>query len=198
MCILCGGCVDVCPEQCLELVSLERFEFPEPVLAHLEQNESAYESNCAALGRGTGDGNVSGAAMVKDETRCIRCGLCAMRCPVKEITMEAFHFRSGRKHGADPDRVIRFEEQQMSDVKTQEHAAGAVDKDCDCKDSSRRQFFAKFGMGSLAVAAAGAGLFSYEYLSPNVLFESAPIINAGKPDQFAAGRLPWMYKAEFT
>jgi ferredoxin len=31
-----------------------------------------------------------GSVMVKDETICIRCGLCAERCPVKTITMEAF------------------------------------------------------------------------------------------------------------
>jgi ferredoxin len=28
--------------------------------------------------------------MVKDETICIRCGLCAARCPVETITMETF------------------------------------------------------------------------------------------------------------
>jgi ferredoxin len=28
--------------------------------------------------------------MVKDETICIRCGLCAKRCPVNAISMEAF------------------------------------------------------------------------------------------------------------
>ncbi len=33
---------------------------------------------------------ISGSAMIKDETRCIRCGLCAMRCPVGTITMEAY------------------------------------------------------------------------------------------------------------
>ena len=31
-----------------------------------------------------------GSVMVKDETICIRCGLCAERCPVNTITMEAF------------------------------------------------------------------------------------------------------------
>jgi len=45
---------------------------------------------------------LSGAVMVKDETRCIRCGLCALRCPVNEITMEAFHFRSAENTGLIP------------------------------------------------------------------------------------------------
>jgi ferredoxin len=35
--------------------------------------------------------------MVKDETICIRCGLCAERCPAHTITMEAFEV-------FDPDR----------------------------------------------------------------------------------------------
>jgi cytochrome b6-f complex iron-sulfur subunit len=77
----------------------------------------------------------------------------------------------------------------MSDVKTQsqEAPAGATARDENCKECSRREFFAKVGMGSLVVAAAGTGLFAYEYFSPNVLFESAPIIRAGKPDQFPTG-----------
>ena len=35
-------------------------------------------------------GKVEGSVMVKDETICIRCGLCAERCPAKTITMEAY------------------------------------------------------------------------------------------------------------
>ena len=31
-----------------------------------------------------------GSMMVKDETICIRCGLCAERCPAHTITMEAY------------------------------------------------------------------------------------------------------------
>jgi ferredoxin len=35
-------------------------------------------------------GAAEGSVMVKDETICIRCGLCAERCPAHTITMEAF------------------------------------------------------------------------------------------------------------
>jgi formate dehydrogenase beta subunit len=101
-CILCGGCVDVCPEQCLELVPLEQFEFPEPVLAHLQQHEAEYDVELRGVRvQELAEGAVAGAVMVKDETRCIRCGLCALRCPVNEISMEAFHFKS-----ADPTGLI--------------------------------------------------------------------------------------------
>jgi cytochrome b6-f complex iron-sulfur subunit len=50
---------------------------------------------------------------------------------------------------------------------------------------NRREFFIKVGLGSMAVAAAGTALFAYEFLSPNVLYEPSPIVNAGKPEQYA-------------
>lgn len=53
------------------------------------------------------------------------------------------------------------------------------------EEMSRRQFFVKLGVGSVAVAALGTAAFSYEYLSPNVLYEPSPIVDAGKPDQYA-------------
>jgi ferredoxin len=33
----------------------------------------------------------NGAVLLKDETACIRCGLCARRCPAGVITMQAFY-----------------------------------------------------------------------------------------------------------
>jgi len=50
---------------------------------------------------------------------------------------------------------------------------------------SRRQFFVKVGVGSVAVAALGTAGFAYQYLSPNVLYEPSPIVDAGKPDRYA-------------
>ena len=49
----------------------------------------------------------------------------------------------------------------------------------------RRAFFTKIGLGSLGIAAAGTIVFSYEYLSPNVLYEPSAIVNAGKVESFA-------------
>jgi cytochrome b6-f complex iron-sulfur subunit len=51
-------------------------------------------------------------------------------------------------------------------------------------DLNRRQFFVKLGLGSLGIAAAGTAVFAYQFLSPNVLYEPSPIINAGKPESF--------------
>jgi formate dehydrogenase (NADP+) beta subunit len=80
-CILCGGCADVCPELCLELVSLDR----------LEGDETLRQAIRAQLG----DEDVSAhSAIIKDETKCIRCALCAERCPVGAITMERFVTRT--------------------------------------------------------------------------------------------------------
>jgi cytochrome b6-f complex iron-sulfur subunit len=51
---------------------------------------------------------------------------------------------------------------------------------------NRREFFAKLGLGSLGIAAAGTTVFAYQFLSPNVLYEPSPIINAGKPESYPA------------
>jgi cytochrome b6-f complex iron-sulfur subunit len=50
---------------------------------------------------------------------------------------------------------------------------------------NRREFFTKLGLGSLSIAAAGTAVFSYQLLSPNVLYEPSPIVNAGSPEGYA-------------
>jgi cytochrome b6-f complex iron-sulfur subunit len=49
---------------------------------------------------------------------------------------------------------------------------------------TRRQFFVRVGLGSVAVAAVGTTVFAYQFLSPNVLYEPSPVVNAGKPDRY--------------
>jgi len=79
-CILCGGCAEICPEHCLKLVAV----------ADLEGDKTFDELvNCMKKRKESNELT----AIIKDEERCIRCGLCAFRCPVDAITMERFSFR---------------------------------------------------------------------------------------------------------
>ena len=88
-CILCGGCVDVCPENCLSLVPLKEFAFTEEDMERLrkEQGQRGIDLQHVSADELT---QVEGSVMVKDETVCVRCGLCAERCPARTISMEAF------------------------------------------------------------------------------------------------------------
>ncbi|MBK8316935.1 MAG: 4Fe-4S binding protein [Acidobacteria bacterium] len=49
---------------------------------------------CSAIGNtlGADADSTEHSAILKDEDRCIRCALCAMRCPVDAITMERVNF----------------------------------------------------------------------------------------------------------
>jgi|SRR5215470_5852227 len=65
----------------------------------------------------------------------------------------------------------------MADDKTKPDAAAG-------EDINRREFFVKLGLGSLGIATAGTAVFAYQFLSPNVLYEPSPTVNAGKPESY--------------
>jgi ferredoxin len=79
-CVLCGGCVDVCPTLCLKIVPL----------AHLEPSSALDAAIEGTLG--INSDRAENCAILKDEDRCIRCAACAMRCPVDAISMERIQF----------------------------------------------------------------------------------------------------------
>jgi formate dehydrogenase beta subunit len=79
-CILCGGCVDVCPTLCLKIVPLSALK-PTADLAELVKSQM-----------GDGADLENNSAILKDEDRCIRCALCMERCPADAIAMERVSF----------------------------------------------------------------------------------------------------------
>ncbi len=76
-CILCNGCVDVCPHHCIEMISPDR-------IYSIDNDVELAQLARAELGP-------YAAAMVIDERSCIRCGLCVDWCPTECLTMD--HFR---------------------------------------------------------------------------------------------------------
>lgn len=76
-CILCGGCVDICPERCLRIVPAEE-------VAGLEAPPEP------------------SAALVLQEDRCIRCGLCIERCPTDALSFVEWREAPMEVPGVEP------------------------------------------------------------------------------------------------
>ncbi len=68
LCILCGGCVDICPLHCLRIVPAD-------------------EVTEVTAGKPAG-------ALILQEDVCIRCGLCVERCPTDALSMLEWQERS--------------------------------------------------------------------------------------------------------
>ena len=71
-CVLCGGCIDVCPHNCIAMISRDKVDTDDML-----------------------DGSIPDdwdAVMAIDEEQCIRCGLCVKRCPVDAIKMQRFSY----------------------------------------------------------------------------------------------------------
>ncbi len=85
-CILCGGCVDICPKSCFRMARLDEIKGDEKLSKLIEflykvSLEEAQKLNLASV-------------IFKDQSRCIQCGLCVKRCPTGTITMEEYHRES--------------------------------------------------------------------------------------------------------
>lgn len=90
LCILCGGCVDVCPTYCLKMVPVTEIDGDEDLKKVVE---ARYKISWEEIKRGDNPiVSQMGTAMLKDEDRCIRCGHCAKRCPTGAVTMEFFEY----------------------------------------------------------------------------------------------------------
>src|SRR3989440_1153781 len=73
LCIICGGCVDVCPMDVIHMVDM-----------------SDIVDDGAIPGVSEAKKWDQGVAFFLDETACIRCALCIIRCPTDAITMNRY------------------------------------------------------------------------------------------------------------
>ena len=66
ICILCGGCVDICPEKCIRIIPMEDITGVEPAPAG------------------------PASALIIQEELCIRCALCVDRCPTDALSLQGW------------------------------------------------------------------------------------------------------------
>lgn len=91
-CIACNGCVDVCPEDLIKLVGLSRLK-DEDAWLKLEQAGADIKFE-AYRAMSMEEKDELGGIMLKDESTCIRCAMCASRCPTQAILMKRFvHYK---------------------------------------------------------------------------------------------------------
>jgi ferredoxin len=82
-CILCGLCINICPESILKMVPITDVVGDETLAQLIESKYGVPQDQLRPE---------DGTVMLMDGTKCIRCALCSKICPVNCISMEAFEY----------------------------------------------------------------------------------------------------------
>jgi cytochrome b6-f complex iron-sulfur subunit len=75
---------------------------------------------------------------------------------------------------------------------TPEEAAKAGEK----VEVTRRDFLSEVTIGALGIAGLGSALVTYQYFSPNVLFEPSMTFRAGNPDLYPVNSVTYLQEQE--
>jgi formate dehydrogenase beta subunit len=105
-CIACNGCVDVCPDDCLHLVGLSQVASDPRLLAMAGEQLGITKETLAAFEPAELD--ALGGVMLKDETACIRCSMCATRCPTRAFTMQRYAFHRELQVEPVPNARLKY------------------------------------------------------------------------------------------
>lgn len=90
LCIKCNGCVDVCPCNCLKQVPISKLNLDYGDASLRIAVDNFYGVDSASMSEE--EIAQMGTAMLKDEDLCIRCGLCAEKCPTQAVTMDLMNY----------------------------------------------------------------------------------------------------------
>lgn len=90
LCIKCNGCVDVCPANCLKQIPINKLNLDAGEGNMRKAVDNFYGVDSASMSES--DLAAMGSAMLKDEDLCIRCGLCAEKCPTQAVTMDVMNY----------------------------------------------------------------------------------------------------------
>jgi ferredoxin len=175
-------------------------ELPGACLArpHLlrRSNHRATRRSPRSARRGTGRhqgrelGVIAGSAMLKDESRCIRCGLCAARCPAGTITMESLQpcFRGPNRldlRGIHrPSIAVQTAAGRRGEEVIHARRTQAMTQKLPA-EFDRRAFFTKIGLGRWASPPRARLSSPTSFSRPTSCMSHRPIVNAGKPESFA-------------
>lgn len=105
-CIACNGCVDVCPENLIKLVGISTLSDYD---AHERLVQAGAQISLAEYqALSPQDKDELGGVMLKDESTCIRCAMCASRCPTHAIQMKRFDHTTECVSVPSPNPKIKY------------------------------------------------------------------------------------------